>query len=595
MRTHATSTQALRAGALLVAAALAGPAAAQTVFVPQGADWTPAKREAFYTQDQGSRIMPLAWMQALTLPDGTPFMAESLSRYGYLPNPNGTTPDVPIGFTVAAEAGVPSIGMTCSACHTRQIDVSGTQYRIDGGPAVVDFQPFLADLSAAVKAVLATDAAFAAFAAAVLGSGASQSDVATLRIEVEIWELRFGTLVERSLPDPAWGPSRLDAVSMIFNRLAGLDLGEAPAYLIPENIEVADAPTRYPFLWNAARQDKTQWPGFADNGNDILGLSRNLGEVYGVFAIFHPVKQSGFLKLDRDYLANNSANFAGLRALETLIWDIGPPQWPWEIDHALAAQGAAIFDRPTAQGGCVECHGITRGAFRSPFHETWATPILDVGTDARECAVLTRTVKTGVLEGAKIPFGTALGATDTAFNVLATSVIGAIIQDYTTSRGTTMQLSATADSRSLEDSLPDELKPLQGAFPSGDAAALRTLALGAAPAEAPPAGQPTSGCAYESRVLQGIWAAAPYLHNGSVQSLAELLKPASERAASFPLGPAYDIEAVGLAAEQTRFGYVLETTGCDDLSSGNSRCGHEYGTDLSDTEKRQLLEYLKTL
>ncbi|MGB8900889.1 MAG: hypothetical protein WCC90_17330, partial [Methylocella sp.] len=41
--------------------------------------------------------------------------------------------------------------------------------------------------------------------------------------------------------------------------------------------------TRYPFLWNAARQDKTQWPGFAKNGIDLLGLARNLGEVYGVF------------------------------------------------------------------------------------------------------------------------------------------------------------------------------------------------------------------------------------------------------------------------------------------------------------------------
>lgn len=40
---------------------------------------------------------------------------------------------------------------------------------------------------------------------------------------------------------------------------------------------------------------------------------------------------------------------------------------------------------------------------------------------------------------------------------------------------------------------------------------------------------------YESRVLQGIWAAAPYLHNGSVPTLEELLKPAAERVESFPV------------------------------------------------------------
>ena len=77
---------------------------------------------------------------------------------------------------------------------------------------------------------------------------------------------------------------------MIFNRLTGLDLGPPPSYLIPGNIQKAAAPVRYPFLWNAAIQDHTQWPGFADNGNTILGLARNLGEVYGVFATFAPQK-----------------------------------------------------------------------------------------------------------------------------------------------------------------------------------------------------------------------------------------------------------------------------------------------------------------
>ena len=38
----------------------------------------------------------------------------------------------------------------------------------------------------------------------------------------------------------------------------------------------------------------------------------------------------------------------------------------------------------------------------------------------------------------------------------------------------------------------------------------------------------STGGTYEARVLYGIWAAAPYLHNGSVPSLAELLKPADK-------------------------------------------------------------------
>jgi hypothetical protein len=92
---------------------------------------------------------------------------------------------------------------------------------------------------------------------------------------------------------------------------------------------------------------------------------------------------------------------------------------------------------------------------------------------------------------------------------------------------------------------------------------------------------------YEARVLYGIWAAAPYLHDGSVPSLAELLKPAKDRSADFKVGPAYDKDTVGLAADQPKFDYTFHTTGCDKQASGNSRCGHEYGTtQLKPDEKK---------
>ena len=106
---------------------------------------------------------------------------------------------------------------------------------------------------------------------------------------------------------------------------------------------------------------------------------------------------------------------------------------------------------------------------------------------------------------------------------------------------------------------------------------------------------PSAKGSYEARVLQGIWAAAPYLHNGSVPTLAELLKPSAERVKAFKIGPAYDIVNVGLAIEQTQFNYTLTTTDCSDRNSGNSRCGHEFGTQLMPDEKKALLEYLKTL
>jgi hypothetical protein len=103
------------------------------IAVDQGGDWTPAKRDEFYSLDQGSRIMPLSWINALKLPDGTPFMADSLRRYGFLPN-DASPARLPVGFTAAGQPGDEAIGMTCAACHTRQIEFDDKAYRIDGGP-----------------------------------------------------------------------------------------------------------------------------------------------------------------------------------------------------------------------------------------------------------------------------------------------------------------------------------------------------------------------------------------------------------------------------------------------------------------------------
>jgi hypothetical protein len=578
------------------------------IFLDQGSNWTPATRADFYSRDQGSRMISLAWLQALKQSNGQPFLADNLARYGYLPNPANSN-GLPVGFTASGPAGVQIAGMTCSACHTRQITADGKTYRIDGGPAIVDFQTFLAELDAAVGQVLASDAAFNSFAAMVLHSATPDADdVVTLRQNVDAWYLRYHTLITRALPTPKWGPGRLDAVGMIFNRLTGLDLGSPPSFLIASNIRKADAPVRYPFVWNAPVQDKTQWPGFADNGSDVLALARNLGEVFGVFGVFEPKRDVLLI----NFLNNNSANFDGLAKLEDLLKQIEPPKWPWLIDTNLAAQGKAIYARPKAEGGCIECHGITPGKVRFPMIQTWATPILNVGTDTREYDILAWSAKTGVLQGAFIPFATKpLKENDLAFNILATSVIGSIAEHVLRGGGvpTAAALVATGPDAQIQlapnaprlklERLPPALRDLQGAFraaipPPSELLDFRIQGTAVPDTATPPAPPPSKG-SYEARVLQGIWAAAPYLHNGSVPTLAELLKPAAERVKQFKIGTNYDTVNVGLAVEQMQFDYILITTDCSDLNSGNSRCGHEHGTWLPSQEKKALLEFLKSL
>ena len=561
----------------------APPVYPNAVTLDQGSNWTPESRGQFYSDDQGSRLIPLKWMQALKQPDGKPFANDSFARYGYLPNPPGPWP---VGFATGKSDDTDYLGMTCAACHTRQITVGGVPYRIDGGPAIVLFQNFLSDLDAAVAAVATDGSAFAAFAQAVLGHTPTPAERAQLLSDVQAWFGPYHTLITRALPAKPWGPGRLDAVAMIFNRVTGLDIG-TPERLIPENIHTADAPVRYPFLWNAPKQDKTQWPGFLDNGNDLLGLARNIGEVNGVFSQFRPVKKIGWPGIDY----KNSINIDGLLSLEQQLKNLGPPKWPFAaIDPNLAARGATVF--ATAASGkqsCADCHAQTPGITRFFNQPTWTTAMWDVGSDTREYDVLKWTASTGILSGAKISI---LGITllpvlkpvDTALNITGFSVVGSIVSNSNLLTASQGQFQATAGAIRGATSSPPSLTELRDSF-ARPRTHLQKLQL---------TGQPPQHV-YESRVLYGIWAAAPYLHNGSVPTLADLLKPAATRPATFAVGPAYDVDQVGLASSQTVFNFQYTTTDCNDLHSGNSRCGHDFGTDLPEADKKALLEYLKSL
>jgi hypothetical protein len=204
-------------GILVAGLCIAAASAAEVPWtsLKQGIFWTAEARADFYSGDQGSRLIPLHWITALKQPDGSPFMAASLARYGYLPNERSTPPGLPVGFTVANTTGGETLGITCAACHTRQITVNGTFYRIDGGPGIVDFQSFLSDLDGAVGRVLSTESLFLDFSVAVLGPTPAAKDTDTLRQSLQDWYLPFHTIMTRALPPKPWGPGRLDAQNKI--------------------------------------------------------------------------------------------------------------------------------------------------------------------------------------------------------------------------------------------------------------------------------------------------------------------------------------------------------------------------------------------
>jgi hypothetical protein len=101
--------------------------------------------------------------------------------------------------------------------------------------------------------------------------------------------------------------------------------------------------------------------------------------------------------------------------------------------------------------------------------------------------------------------------------------------------------------------------------------------------------QKTNG--YANQPLDGVWARAPYLHNGSVPALRDLLEEPERRPKQFIRGyDVYDQERVGFVSGVKNPGFLYDTT-----VPGNGNAGHLFGTKLADDQKRDLVEYLKTL
>jgi mono/diheme cytochrome c family protein len=100
---------------------------------------------------------------------------------------------------------------------------------------------------------------------------------------------------------------------------------------------------------------------------------------------------------------------------------------------------------------------------------------------------------------------------------------------------------------------------------------------------------------YANMPLDGIWLRAPYLHNGSVPTLRDLLEPPDKRPKEFYRG--YDV------FDQKNVGFVSNVPAegnhqffrYDTMQPGNNSGGHVYGTDLSAEEKDALVEYMKKL
>ena len=106
---------------------------------------------------------------------------------------------------------------------------------------------------------------------------------------------------------------------------------------------------------------------------------------------------------------------------------------------------------------------------------------------------------------------------------------------------------------------------------------------------------------YANMPLDGVWLRAPYLHNGSVPTLRDLLEssgPSGKRPPTFYRGnDLYDPKNVGFVSTEPKDANGRTYFLYDTTIPGNGNKGHEglrYGTELPPEQKEALIEYLKT-
>ncbi len=561
----------LAAGAILCIASGSSAVAQQDQYAVQG--WTQAERDRWYSTSQGSRLLPEAWFMALELPGSPEKFAPALTtkRYGYLTD-YAAGARLPVGFVIdqgfSPDASPERwVGMTCAACHTGEVTFHGNKMRIDGAPTLADYETFIEDFAAALTATAGQPEKFDRFASEVLGTelGAKKDQLKTALQSQADW---YSRVVSKSRSTAKYGHGRLDAQGHILNKVS-LIAG------VPEQLEgyPADAPASYPFLWYAPKQERVQWNGdFTANEN--LPILRNIGELIGVFGSV-------------DVSSNTSAYPSSVRTdamneLEDLMRKLQAPSWPDQALLHLPPLASTEAGKALFQTHCAACHvslDRTTGDPAEPLEpgQTIAQmkPFEEIGTDVwLSCNVYLHRSRAGVFE----PLLNKPIANTTEMLVL--TIFGVFTNPNPPEAPASSAETQRADllyasKNSVETPLTRPEREETCRHPS----------------------QPDDTLGYKAGPLNGIWATAPYLHNGSVPTLADLLLPAAQRPVVFSVGGTeFDPEHVGFKSGTGDGPFQFRVRDVDGkVIPGNDNSGHDYGTDLSTEDRAALLEYLKSL
>jgi hypothetical protein len=381
----------------------------------------------------------------------------------------------------------------------------------------------------------------------------------------------------------------------------GLGLKEF-LYVRNKVFNTPDAPVSYPFLWDISHSDYLQWNGLAPNaGTGPLG--RNTGEVIGVFGILDWGEQKAsllhpFATLQKYSLSallsgqknknhvirfTSSINIFNLQRLESRLRELKSPEWPFcrndrneyylpEPQKDVAPSNPKYcsgndkrFNEEKRYLGellfidrCQSCHTVVD---RSAWDRIVVGHMSDVDRIGTDPAMAENSVKHNGKSG---NFKDTYQGTD-AGPVIVTED-APVVQILTAA---TKGVIATPDAdKWWPRRLGEWVYAVVMSFTDN------TIKESVRKGDYNPdtTAQPYASLhAYKGRSLNGIWATAPYLHNGSVPTLWDLLLPAYQRPKAFKVGAReFDPDKVGFKSE----GYD-GTEFRTNLQRGNYNSGHE--------------------
>jgi hypothetical protein len=593
-------------------------------------------RDDWYHLSQGAEFFPLRFLRALNDMDtGEPFM-KNLERFGFVPDaPGPANPfGVPVGMTVEETrdlrfAGVKMVGLNCAACHTAVLEIRGLPaLRVDGGTNLFDADRFGEALIRSVQKTVENPVELAEFVGRLIRQPADGG-------------LGFVGRLIRPPADRGLGVRPVGAVADPLARKMGADIHkvfdavEGPEKILGDRLHELIRIERQRQPLPLTRGIVTQ----ADDPKLKVARETLAAEVRGAAVALAfpdhgkgPFKQFPFLKADEarkaaaltfgDVITTLRLLRGRLEALKAGGHPVITRGGPGRVDAFGRARNKVFpknqgpLDAPvrypflwTVKDGLKWYHwdGNTTSRQERNAGEALGVGVvldLDTGESTLRFTNLMRLEELakkltapawpedafGKIDRAKADRGAKHFADFCAKCHAGRRADGTVIvplASLKTDGQRVRNIRQPLGDVGFFDAISPLLKKViakAGGKPDGDANHWR-------PSKA---NQPDLPLGYPNRPLPAVWASPPYLHNGSVPNLYQLLLPAEQRDKQFPVGHReYDPQHLGYTLRPARVVFLYDTRLPGNSNSGHS--GPEYGTEqLTEGQRWELIEFLKT-